>query len=174
MKLYVCYGTMPPSGHPCRRAFEALKAAGHQPEVIRSYGWQLLPEFMNRAEGRRLAREHTGTNSVPLLQTDDGEFIGESKKIIAWARANPKTEGDVRFAPSALRERIKTKLAVIKYSTALVRNANLKTAKNVAAAGAARPVLPCKIASSAMSSITSNAAPTTANTQIHDPSQANC
>jgi hypothetical protein len=41
VKLYVCWGTFPtprPGGHPCANAYHALKDAGHDPEVIRSYG----------------------------------------------------------------------------------------------------------------------------------------
>jgi hypothetical protein len=47
MKLYVCWGTFPnplrPGGHPCGNAYNALKEAGHDPEVIRSYGLGILP-----------------------------------------------------------------------------------------------------------------------------------
>ena len=32
-----------PGGHPCKRAFDALKEAGHSPEVIRTYGFAVLP-----------------------------------------------------------------------------------------------------------------------------------
>ena len=46
MKLDVCYGTFTttprPGGHPCGNAYRALKGAGHDPEVIRTYGWGLL------------------------------------------------------------------------------------------------------------------------------------
>ena len=42
MKLYVCYGTWtagkPLHAHPCGEAHQAVVEAGHQPEVIRSYG----------------------------------------------------------------------------------------------------------------------------------------
>jgi hypothetical protein len=33
MKLYVCYGTFRPDRHPCGSAYEALAAAGHEPEI---------------------------------------------------------------------------------------------------------------------------------------------
>jgi glutathione S-transferase len=34
-------------------------------------------------------RELTGQNWVPVLVTDAGEVIRDSKAIVAWARANP-------------------------------------------------------------------------------------
>lgn len=94
MKLYVCYGTFPtprPGGHPCRNAAEALEAAGHKPEIIKSYGLMGLPGAINRSEGRQKAKELTGSYTVPLLITDDGEAISDSKNIVAWAKAHPAT-----------------------------------------------------------------------------------
>jgi hypothetical protein len=93
MKLYVCWGTFPsprPGGHPCGNAYHALKDAGHDPEVIKSYGLGPLPKFVNNTRGRREVRELTGQSWVPVLVTDDGEAIQDSKKIVEWAKANPK------------------------------------------------------------------------------------
>jgi hypothetical protein len=91
MKLFVCYGTFKvaprPGGHPCGIAYHALRDAGHDPEVKRVYGWGVLPDFMN--PGRREVRELTGQDWVPVLVTDDGEVIRESREIIEWARAHP-------------------------------------------------------------------------------------
>jgi Glutathione S-transferase, N-terminal domain len=95
MKLYVCWGTFQtprPGGHPCGNAHTALKDAGWEPEVIRTYGWAALPEFMN--PGRRPVKELTGQNWVPVLVTDDGEVIRESKRIVRWAEENPATASD--------------------------------------------------------------------------------
>jgi hypothetical protein len=94
MKLYVCYGTFPvplrPGGHPCGNAHKALKKAGHDPEVIRSYGLAPLPDKpFNATAGRKRAKELTGDSWVPVLELDDGTAIGGSKKIVAWAEANP-------------------------------------------------------------------------------------
>jgi Glutathione S-transferase, N-terminal domain len=93
MKLYVCYGTFKaaprPGGHPCGRAYHALKDAGHDPEVIRSYGLAILPDALNDTRGRREVKELTGSNMVPVLVTDTGEVVGESREIEAWAKANP-------------------------------------------------------------------------------------
>jgi hypothetical protein len=92
MKLYICYGTFPsprPGGHPCRNAYLALREAGHDPELIRSYGLGALPDALNATAGRRRARELTGKSWVPVLELDDGTAIGGSDQIAAWAVAHP-------------------------------------------------------------------------------------
>jgi hypothetical protein len=91
MKLYVCWGTFQTfgPGHPCRNALDALRAAGHDPEVIRSYGWGPLPAALNRSEGRRLARTATGNSWIPLLVTGHGEVIAGSTNIKEWAGRQP-------------------------------------------------------------------------------------
>lgn len=94
MKLYVCWGTFHtprPGGHPCHNAYEALRAAGHAPEVVRSYGFAPLPDFINRSAGRREVRRRTGNDWVPVLVTDDDETIQGSGEIAAWAGRNPAT-----------------------------------------------------------------------------------
>ena len=96
MKLYICWGTFrkaPRAGgnHPCGLAYHALKDAGHDPEVIRSYGADFLPSFMNPSRGRKEVKELTGRLTVPVLVTDDGEVITESRVIADWARAHPAT-----------------------------------------------------------------------------------
>lgn len=94
MRLYVCWGTFRTfgSGHPCRNALDALRAAGHHPAVVKSYGWGALPAALNATEGRREALRRTGKNWVPLLVGDDDSTIAGSKAIIQWARENPATE----------------------------------------------------------------------------------
>lgn len=93
MRLYVCYGTFTktprPGGHPCGNAHEALRAAGHDPEVVKSYGLGLLPDALNRTRGRREVRELTGKTWVPVLVTDDDEVIEGSQAIVDWAREHP-------------------------------------------------------------------------------------
>jgi glutathione S-transferase len=92
MKLYICYGTFQtprPGGHPCKNAYEALRAAGHQPELVKSYGFGLLPEALNQTAGRKEVKRLTGQSWVPVLVTDDGEVVQDSKKIVAWAEAHP-------------------------------------------------------------------------------------
>jgi hypothetical protein len=94
MKLYVCYGTWtagkPLHGHPCGEANKALVDAGHRPEVVHSYGLGPLPGIINGlTAGRRAVQAMTGNYWVPVLVLDDGTVIQGSKRIIAWARANP-------------------------------------------------------------------------------------
>lgn len=91
MKLYVCYGTFPsprPGGHPCRNAHNALKDAGHDPELIKAYGLGPLPDALNGPR-RRKVKELTGQSWVPVLITDDGEVVQDSKNIVAWAKEHP-------------------------------------------------------------------------------------
>jgi glutathione S-transferase-like protein len=91
MKLYVCWGTFQtirPGGHPCHNAHKALRDAGYEPEVIRVHGLGIGPiKWMT--EGRREVKEMTGQPAVPVLITDTGEAIHDSKRIIDWAEAHP-------------------------------------------------------------------------------------
>jgi hypothetical protein len=93
MKLYVCYGTFTttprPGGHPCGNAHRALKDAGHDPEIVKSYGLAALPAFLNNTKGRKEVKELTGEFTVPVLVTDTGEVIKESSAIVDWAERNP-------------------------------------------------------------------------------------
>ncbi|HEX2085558.1 MAG TPA: glutathione S-transferase N-terminal domain-containing protein [Solirubrobacteraceae bacterium] len=97
MRLYVCWGTFPvpwprrgaswrPAAHPCKRAHDALREAGHAPEVVRVYGFAGLPDV---TPGRREVRRLTGDSVVPVLALDDGSVVRESDAIVAWARENP-------------------------------------------------------------------------------------
>ena len=91
MKLYVCYGTWTaaprPGGHPCGRAYHALKDAGHDPEVVKAYG--LAVPGLDRLGRRNEVERVSGQRVVPVLVTDDGEVVNDSKRIIAWAKAHP-------------------------------------------------------------------------------------
>ena len=92
MKLYVCYGTFKlrrEGGHPCRNAYVALKEAGHDPEVVRTYGCVLDPVF----PGRRAVKRMTVNHQVPTLELDDGSVVDGSGQIVAWAAANPAASG---------------------------------------------------------------------------------
>ena len=97
MKLYVCYGTFKfaprPGGHPCGTAYHALKDAGYSPEVVKSYGWGILPAAFNQTKGRREVEQLTGNRWVPALVTDDGTVVQGSDKIAEWAKANPSAAG---------------------------------------------------------------------------------
>jgi hypothetical protein len=93
MKLYVCYGTFKaaprPGGHPCGHAYQALRDAGHEPEVVRAYGWGALPGIFNATRGRREVKELTGNIWVPVLVADDGTVVQGRREIESWAQANP-------------------------------------------------------------------------------------
>jgi hypothetical protein len=93
MKLYICWGTFPsprPGGHPCRNAYHALRDAGHDPELVKSYGLGMLPDTpFNQTAGRKRAKELTGNSWVPVLELDDGTAVAASKEIVRWAAANP-------------------------------------------------------------------------------------
>jgi hypothetical protein len=92
MKLYICYGTFQtprPGGHPCRNAYHALRDAGHDPELVKSYGFGALPDALNNSSGRKEVKRLTGQSWVPVLITDDGEVVQDSKKIADWARSHP-------------------------------------------------------------------------------------
>ena len=93
MKLYICWGTFQtprPGGHPCANAYNALREAGHDPEVIKVHGLGLGPRFLNvMTDGRREVEKLTGQREVPVLVTDSGEIIQDSKKIKAWAEEHP-------------------------------------------------------------------------------------
>ncbi len=92
MKLYVCWGTFStprPGGHPCANAYHALKDAGYDPQVVKSYGLAPLPGVFNQTAGRREVQELTGNRWVPTLVLDDGAVIDDSHAIVDWARANP-------------------------------------------------------------------------------------
>lgn len=92
MKLYVCYGVFKlpePGGHPCANAYEALRDAGHSPDLVKAYGLGRLPRIFNMTAGRREVERLTGNRMVPTLLLDDGTVIDGSKEIVAWARANP-------------------------------------------------------------------------------------
>jgi hypothetical protein len=88
MKLYVCYGTFGPAKHhPCARAHRALIAAGHAPEVVRTYGCYGTDRLFR---GRCAVKRMTGNFKVPTLELDDGTVVDESGQIVAWAVAHPQ------------------------------------------------------------------------------------
>ncbi len=90
VKLYVCWNVKRgPWGHPCGSAHHALRGAGYEPEVIKAHGLRVLPDLFNRTEGRREVKRLTGSNTVPVLVTDGGEVVADSKNIVAWAHEHP-------------------------------------------------------------------------------------
>ena len=94
MKLYVCYGflknirtTGRPGGHPCANALAALREAGHSPEVIPVGG--LGVPVLNKLGRRDEVERVSGQRVVPVLVTNADEVVSDSKRIVAWAQANP-------------------------------------------------------------------------------------
>ena len=87
MRLYVCYGTFGPAErHACARAHQALEAAGHGPQVVKTYGCYGTDRlFRGRHEVKRLS----GNFKVPTLVLDDDTVIDDSHNIVAWANAHP-------------------------------------------------------------------------------------
>lgn len=86
MRLYVCYGTWGDAHHPCGKAYKALAAAGHRPEVVKTYGCYGTDRFW---KGRCAVKKMTGNFKVPTLVLDDGSIVDESQKIAEWATAHP-------------------------------------------------------------------------------------
>jgi Glutathione S-transferase, N-terminal domain len=98
VKLYVCWGTWKGAtprpfrraeSHPCGVAHKALTEAGHDPQVVRCFGWEALPRIFNLTRGRREVKKLTGQSMVPVLVTDDGEVVPGSSEIAGWAERNP-------------------------------------------------------------------------------------
>ena len=92
MKLYVCYTTrelhIRRGGHPCANAYKALRAAGHDPEVVHALSLGAMPRPLQTGT-RKKVHEHTGKYWVPALETDDGEWVGGSQNIVQWAEEHP-------------------------------------------------------------------------------------
>ena len=92
LTLYVCHiDDRGPKPHACRRAHEALRAAGHDYETVvfgRGHRFGLF------TEGRRpKLKEMSGQEKLPVLQWPDGTTIAGSANIVAWAKANPPRGG---------------------------------------------------------------------------------
>ncbi len=98
MKLYVCWTTVqlprPPRGHPCHNAYAALRDAGHDPDVIKVQGLGVGPRFTHLiTDGRKEVERISGQRAVPVLVTDEGEVVTDSRRIVEWAKQNPATPG---------------------------------------------------------------------------------
>ena len=57
--------------------------------MVKAYGLGYLPELFNRTDGRQEVKRLTGKTMVPVLVTDDGEVVHDSKRIVDWARRHP-------------------------------------------------------------------------------------
>ena len=81
--LFVCHGDDGgPRMHPCRRAQEALRAAGIEYEkVIAGHGHPV--PFMRKGSRDEL-RVQTGDTKLPALKLPDGTVITHSSAILSW------------------------------------------------------------------------------------------
>jgi len=68
------------------KAHDALKDAGHSPDVVKVYGLASLPDL---TAGRKEVKRLTGESFVPVLVLNDGQVIKDSRNIVDWARSNP-------------------------------------------------------------------------------------
>ena len=82
-------GSPPISGNRRHPWNLTAQEAGHEPEVIRSYGYAALPAFLNATPGRREVKRLTGNYWVPALVTDDGTVVQGSHEIADWAKTHP-------------------------------------------------------------------------------------
>jgi glutathione S-transferase len=85
--LHVCsIDTGGPRIHPCRRAHEALEAAGvdHDSVVFAKN----KPFGLGTKGTRPELKKISGQEKLPVLELADGSTVNGSSKIVAWAKAN--------------------------------------------------------------------------------------
>jgi hypothetical protein len=93
MVLYTC-GQKKRMGnplHPCGWAAKALDDAGHEYEIrpLKGYRFALWTR-PSRKDDRKVVRELSGTDEVPVLVLDDGTVISDSRRIVKWAKEHPR------------------------------------------------------------------------------------
>ena len=60
------------------------------PSRLGVHGLGIGPKALQwKTSGREKVEELSGSPTVPVLVTDDGEVIRDSRNIVAWAKANP-------------------------------------------------------------------------------------
>jgi glutathione S-transferase len=87
LTLYVCHiDEGGPKPHACRRAQQALRAAGHDfDKTVFARG----RPFGLFTKGRRPElKAMSGQEQLPVLKLPDGATVNGSANIIAWARSN--------------------------------------------------------------------------------------
>jgi glutathione S-transferase len=88
MKLYVCHvkDLVPAAVHPCKKAADELRAAGHEFEKVvygKGHPFGLFTDG-HRPELKALS----GQEKLPVLALADGSVVSGSGEIVAWAKAN--------------------------------------------------------------------------------------
>lgn len=81
--LFVCHGDEGgPRIHPCRRAQEALQAAGIEyDKVIAAHGSPI--PFLRKGSRDELQKQ-TGAKKLPALKLPDGTVLVHSRAILSW------------------------------------------------------------------------------------------
>jgi glutathione S-transferase len=81
------------------QAYAALRDAGHDAEVIKVQGLGMGPRFMHLVtDGRKEVERISGQRVVPVLVTDEGEVVTDSRRIVEWAERNPATPSSAAAA----------------------------------------------------------------------------
>jgi glutathione S-transferase len=87
LTLYVCdLNRTAPKVHPCRRAHDALEAAGlpYETVVFDAHRWFGLFTSGKRPKLKAIS----GQEKLPVLGLPDGTTVNGSGDIIAWAKSN--------------------------------------------------------------------------------------
>jgi glutathione S-transferase len=87
LTLYVCHiDERGPKPHACRRAQDALRAAGHDFEKVVFDKGRPFGLF---TKGRRPElKAMSGQEMLPVLKLPDGGTVNGGTSIVAWAKAN--------------------------------------------------------------------------------------
>jgi glutathione S-transferase len=81
--LFVCHGDEGgPKMHPCRRAQEALHAAGIDYEKVIAAHGSPIP-FLRKGSREELEKA-TGEKKLPAMKVADGTVLTHSGAILAW------------------------------------------------------------------------------------------
>ena len=85
--LYTCHiDDGGPPVHPCRRAHEALREAGH--EYTTEVADRNRPFGLFTRGRRPELKEMSGQEKLPVLRLADGSTVNGSRDIVRWAREN--------------------------------------------------------------------------------------
>jgi glutathione S-transferase len=95
--LYTCHiDDGGPPVHPCRRAHEALREAGHE---YRTEVADRNRPFGLFTKGRRPElKELSGQEKLPVLLLPDGSTVNGSRDIIRWARVSAPQQAGMQQA----------------------------------------------------------------------------
>jgi glutathione S-transferase len=95
--LYTCHiNDGGPPVHPCRRAHEALREAGHE---YRTEVADRNRPFGLFTKGRRPElKELSGQEKLPVLLLPDGSTVNGSRDIIRWARVSAPQQAGMQQA----------------------------------------------------------------------------